>query len=142
VKVLRASRFAPDLSSVSVIVREPDAVMPLEEIGGEEFGFLVTDIFEMDGEPSIEIATHMAEDRRLWRAEDERNMALLYYWTFAQFPLLVKGGTVISTEPAPLTEEQIRYVWNQLANLDEYNDYSFTTLTFEGVRIHHPKTGV
>lgn len=141
-KILRATRFAPDLSSVSIIMREPDAVMPLEEIGGEEFGFLITDIFEMDGEPSTEIATHMAEDRRLWRAEDERNMALLYYWTFAQFPLLTKGGMVASTEPAPLSEEQIRYVWNQLATLDEYRDFYFTTLTFEGVRIHHQPTGV
>lgn len=140
-KVLRVTRFAPDLSSITMVFRQQDAIMPLEEIGGEEFGFTITDIFDMeDGE--TELAAHMANDRMLWRAEDERNMALLYYWTFAQFRILKPGGMVLSTEPAPLTEEQIRYVWKQLANLDECDGYRFTTLTSEGVRISHPRTGV
>lgn len=141
-KVLRATRYAPDLNAITMVIREPDATMPLEEVGGEEFGFLISDIFEMDEGTSTETCTLMAHDRMLWRAEDERNMALLYYWTFAQFRILKPGGVVISTEPAPLTEEQIRYVWKQLANLDECDDYRFTTLTAEGVRITHPRTGV
>lgn len=141
-KVLRATRYSPALEATTMVIREPDATMPLEEVGGEEFGFLITDIFEMDEGTSVKLCSLMASDRWLWRLEDEKNMAMLYYWTFAQFRVLKPGGVVISTEPAPLTEEQIRYVWKQLANLDECRDYRFTTLTSEGVRIRHPQTGV
>lgn len=138
-KVLRATTYPPDLNPLHVVLRECDITVPLEEVGGEEFGFMISDIFTIDGEPEIPSATVVALNR--WGAckDAERNQAIMYYWTFAQFRVMVSGGVIISNKPAPLTEEQMRAVWVQLAKLPEYDNYRFTAVTKDGETITYPE---
>lgn len=131
-KILRATTYPPNFEPLHVVTREIDMSVPLEEVGGEEFGFLITDIFSMDGEPNIPQATVVALNR--WGAckETERDQALLFYWTLGQFSILKDGGVVLSDKPMPLTEAQIRYVWKQLAKLDGYRDFDFLAIPKDG----------
>jgi hypothetical protein len=121
----------PELERMMVVVRDVDMAVPLEEINATgEFGFVLEEIFEMPDDTSILNATIEAERRT--NPEDERNMAILYYWTHMHFVMLKPGGIVMSTQPAPLSEEQIRYVWGMLASLTDYEGYNFKTITKDG----------
>jgi hypothetical protein len=140
-KILRATTYPPDLNPMTIVVRECDVTVPLEEVGGEEFGFLVTDIFSLDGKPNIAHATMIAGNRQGACKDTERNQAILFYWTLAQFKLLKDGGKVLSDKPMPLTAEQIRYVWKQLAKLEQYRDFDFLAIPSDGERPISFKTG-
>ena len=131
-KILRATTYTPELKPLHIITREADISVPLEEVGGEEFGFLVTDIYSMDGEPTIPAATVVALNRWGARKDTERDQALLFYWTLGQFQILNDGGMLLSDKPMPLTEDEIRYVWRQLAKLDGYRNFDFLAIPKDG----------
>lgn len=131
-KILRATTYPPSFTPLTVVVRECDVSVPLEEVGGEEFGFLITDIFELDGEPDIMYATMIAGNRQGAMKDRERNQALLFYWTLDQFRILKDGGSVVSDKPMPLKADEIRQVWKQLAKLDEYRDFDFLAIPSDG----------
>jgi hypothetical protein len=136
-RIMRASTFPPDsLEPITVVMRECDVSMPFEEIAADEFGFTYTDIFEVDGEPGIYEAT-LAAANRVSEEEmhDEKNMAVMYYWLWAQFRTLNKGGIIFSDKPAPLTVEQIHYVHRQLRRLPDYDGYTFMTFDKDGTSV-------
>lgn len=126
----------PELERIAVVVRDIDMKVPLEEVGASnDFGFTYEHVFEMPDDTTIEQATIEAE--RQADPEGERNMAILYYWTYAQFGWLKDGGTIISPKPAPLSEEQIRHVWNLLSAHPDYRNFNFQTTTKDGRPIAH-----
>jgi hypothetical protein len=135
-KVMRVSTYPPDsLEPITIVMRQCDAAMPLEEIALDEFGFSFMDIFEMDGEPGIPEATFEAARRAEGNFDDERNMAIMYYWLWGQFRILKPGAIVLSDRPAPLSVEQIHYVHRQLRRLPDYDGYTFTTFAQDGTPV-------
>lgn len=135
-RVMRASTYPPDsLEPITIVMRQSDARMPLEEIAADEFGFTFLDIFEMDGTPSIREATLEAARRSTGNFDDERNMAIMYYWLWSQFPTLAKGGIMMSDIPAPLTVEQIHYVHRLLRRLPDYQNFTFMTFAKDGTPV-------
>lgn len=135
-RVMRASTYPPDsLDPLTIVMRQCDSRMPLEEIAADEFGFTVLDIFEMEDEPSIAEATHEAAKRSTGLLDEERNMAIMYYWLWSQFKTLAKGGIMMSDIPAPLTVEQIHYVHRLLRRLPDYKNYTFMTFAKDGTPV-------
>lgn len=142
-RVLRSSMYSPALAPMTVVIRDSDVTDTLESIrfgaiGHEPDAFVVTDLFEtIDG--GIDQATAFAMIRMEERAEDERNMALQFYWATAQFQLLSGGGTLIMPEPAPLTPEQVRIVFEQIAKHSDYDHQSVQATAKDGtvVRIEN-----
>lgn len=125
-RVLRSSMFSPALEPLTVVIRDSDVIDTLESIrvGAKDEAlhyFIAHDIFETE-DGSVEKATAFAMIRMEERAEDERNMALQFYWATAQFQLLSEGGTLIMPEPAPLTPEQIRTVFEQIVLHPDYRN--------------------
>lgn len=136
-KVMRTTIWRPDMTEgPTMVVRQSDMTVPLEEFGGGEGLFVFEDIFEVPGEPDTVACTMLAMGRRSPESIlRERNMAMLYYWTFAQFRILAPGGVMQSTEPAPLTEAEIRKVFRQLVNLPEYRGYTLATFAEDGTPV-------
>lgn len=136
-KIMRSTVWFPDITEgATIVVRGDDMSVPLEEIGGGEGMFVFEDIFEVPGAPDTVACTILAMGRRSPKSiQRERDMALLFYWTYAQFRLLKDGGTVASTEPAPLSEAEIRKVYRQLVNLSDYRGFTFSTFAEDGTPV-------
>lgn len=138
-KVLRSTTFGPPptYTSFTVVVEQSSLRFPAEEVGepAEGVAFTVNDIFEVEDDWDLESCTLMGVDRALWRAEDERNMAIMYHYYVSVFGTLKDGGVIISDKPMPLTEEQILYVWGQLVKISEYRNFGFYAFTSEGVPV-------
>lgn len=130
-KVLRVSIFiAAGVPPMTYVMRERDLAVPMEEVMTvfPPNQFVIYDSFEMeDGE--IYDATAEAARRQQERAQDEDNMAMLYYYDVAAFPSMRDGGTIAGTVPAPLSVEQIGQVFEQLSQHEGYRDFRLTILS-------------
>jgi hypothetical protein len=135
-RVLRSSMFSPALEPMTVVIRDSDVIDTLDSIraGAKDEAphyFVAHDIFETE-DGSIEKAAAFAMIRMEERADDERNMALQFYWATAQFQLLSGDGTLIMPEPAPLTPEQIRVVFEQIVEHPDYDHQSVQATAKDG----------
>lgn len=112
-RAMRVTMYAPhDLSPTTVIMLESDITVSLDELAastvrGAPGIFYVFDQFET--EDDILRATIHGQERV--REEEERNMAILYYWTTGPALKQVKpSGVLVMPKPAPLTKSDIEPV--------------------------------
>lgn len=139
-KVIRATVYPPDsLSPATVVMRQCDAAVPLEEIGEDEDGFVITDIFEVPDEQSFGKTVLDAMERV--NLDDERNQAIMYYWLLGQFNIFADGAFILSDIPAPLTVEQIQYVHRALKRHTAYRGFTFSTFAKDGTPVETTKEG-
>lgn len=120
-RILRSTFYAPDLTPMSTVVRDSDVIDTLEGVRESVKTpgyFTVFEIFDVDGDIGIEEATHAAGKRINF--DDEKNQAIQFYWACAQFQLASENGHVIMPEPAPLTSDQVRVVFDQIKDHPDY----------------------
>ncbi len=53
----------------------------------------------------------------------------MYDWVRGHFKVVKDGGTIVSDKPAPLSEQQMRAVWDLLEKHDDYRDFKFVAVT-------------
>jgi hypothetical protein len=53
----------------------------------------------------------------------------MYDWIHGHFKVAKDGGTIVSNKPAPLSEQQMRTVWDLLEQLDDYRNFKFIAVT-------------
>lgn len=127
-RILRCTMYADGhgLDPVaSTVMRETDLRLPfdlaVEELSAVRPGtFVVADRFEMAGEPSIEEATAAARARFEAQREQERNQVILYLWTLGHLRHLNPGGIIQTTEPTPLSVDQIVHALRNVAVAPQY----------------------
>lgn len=121
-KVLRFTIYDPGLEPATVVLRDIDLEVSIEEaIQVQEdlpSGFVTHEIFETE-EINIKRVTEMAIERMADTAEKDRNAAMLYWWDLAALERVAKGGVVTGTEPAPLSSGEVENVLRQLAKAPE-----------------------
>lgn len=141
-RALRSTLYSPALEPMTIVVRDSDITDTLESarVRTAMPGFFVaTDLFEIDGEADIVVATVAATLRQEAMRDDERNMAIQFYWATAQFQLVSRTGHVIMPLPAPLSVEQVRTVFEQITQHPDYTEQSVTATTKDGVHVHIEK---
>lgn len=123
-RVLRATMWTPELEPISMVMREVDLGVPLDEAAEEQRilpgGFVCMDIFEVDDDADIMEATMEATRRQQEVIQREHDQALLYYWDASKFGQLAAGGVLTGTLPCPLSAAEIEIVLIQLAAHPEY----------------------
>lgn len=136
-RVLRSTMYGPELSPLTTVVRDSDVTDTLESV---RFGapdsvpelFVATEIFEMD-EASIESATTTALERMAPLHDDERNMAILFYWATAHLRLTKRGsGMLIMPARAPLSDTQVRATFEQILKHPIYQGQSVQSTAQDG----------
>ena len=140
-RAMRSTLYPPSLEGMTIVVRERDMAMPLEEIAADEFGFTIMDIFEVPDDYDIMQTTEVAFERFKPLVDDEKNMAIMFYWSFAKFEIVAKNGVLMNTELAPLSPEQVEYVHKALKRLDEYDGFIFITPANDGTLVTTTKEG-
>jgi len=124
VRILRVTRYSSPESRATTIVREHDITVSIEEaikqLTAPSVGFIVSEVFEMAGAPSIEEAAFEAEKRRRLGAFDEDNQAICYYWSVMQLRLLKGDGLLGMKDPSPLSVAQLEVVLRQIAQHANY----------------------
>lgn len=86
---------------------------------------------ETDIVVAVEEAIRGAEEKR----EDEQNMALAYYWYLGALAGASPTGTVLSTLPAPLTRDQLAWVFRSIAHCKAYESQSIVVPLRDGTTI-------
>lgn len=144
-RVLRVTMWTPDLEPISMVTRESDLNVPLDEAAEQQKilpgGFIVIDIFEMDGEPDIVEATLEATRRQQEVLQREADQALLYHWDASKFGQLAAGGVLTGTLPCPLSGDEIETVLVQLASHPEYRAQTIIAIS-EKMEVVTMKDGV
>lgn len=143
-KVLRSTMYPPSIDEpITVVVSERSLRVSIEQAAAEveQPGmFVVNDIFESFTADDVKLTLEGAERQRA-NAENERNMAISYYWNAATLTKVIEGGSLTNPQPAPLTVEQIQVVLRQLHRHPSYRkqtvmcvsrDFRFVTLHADG----------
>lgn len=121
---------------MTMVVREPDITVPLEEaqqiMDQPPDMFIITEIFEADD--SLDLAGAAAEAilRYDTFAHDERNMSVLYWWMTRYFPLMANEGVIGTQRPSPLSADACALVFRALAQRSDYRSFKLLTHTEEG----------
>jgi hypothetical protein len=112
----------PDMATTVATTERDLGVTPVEMIEqmlDARLGFFTHEMFDA---PVDDIITATAECVR--RAEevheDERNMAIAYFWYANALRMTHPDGRVISNKPAPLTRERMAWVFRSLAYHENY----------------------
>lgn len=133
-RILRSSLFSPDLSALTTVVRDSDVRDTLESIrvGARQPGmFLASDIFDTDGDVTIEVATDLSMKRWKDLFDIERNQAIQFYWATMQFQLVSRDGTVIMPQPAPFSTARVVEVFEQIAKHPDYTNQTLVATSDE-----------
>jgi hypothetical protein len=123
VTVIRLTHWQhPDAATTVATTSKDLKVTPvemIEEMLDARHGFFTHEMFDA---PVDDIITATAECvRRAEEAhEDERNMAIAYFWYASALRVTRPEGRVISDKPAPLTREQMAWVFRSLAYHEHY----------------------
>lgn len=118
-------RAASRLGPVTMVVREADLQVPIEQYDVAMPNILtLTDLFEIEGEPTAQEASAEAQRRYARTRQREYHQATQYYWAAAQFKLINPGGTLIMPKPAPLSRLDIEAVFEQLAQHQWYDGHT------------------
>lgn len=70
------------------------------------------------------------------RAEDEKNMALQFYWVIRHFNLVSEEGLIAMPAPAPLSVEQIKTVFEQIVMHPRYTRQRVTGFASDNTPVH------
>ncbi len=108
---------------VTTVIRDIDVNEPLEWIRNrtevvDHRVLVLSDVFDLPDGTSIVEATLSAE-RRI-RKDTERHMATLFHWDAMSLEISSPTGVISSTMPAPLDEDDVRYVLEVLAKHPAY----------------------
>lgn len=123
ITVVRVTHWPDPDAPMTLATTESDLkVTPIEMIEqllGTGAGFFT---YEMFAAPVDDIALASAEcARRAAEAhQDERNMAIAYLWYATACKATKPDGKVISDKPAPLTREQVAWVFRSLSYHPDY----------------------
>lgn len=160
-KILRMSLYespfpsdAPHHTIVDVEQLNKSVEEAIEEMRTDERldGYIAHEVFDVDpADPEIEIhasrETMMevgAETLRLIRITQvamrlheaalprELNCAMLYHYDAGMFAQVKTGGSVIGTVPTPLSAEEIKDVFLQLAARSDYRGFTLQTISEDG----------
>lgn len=135
-RVLRSSAYSPALKPLTTVMRDSDVIDTLESIRAgiprEDDVLVITDLFEME-DGVIEAATHAALARL--NRDEERNMAILYFWATMTLRSVTDEGMLVMPAPAPLSEEQVRAVFEQIVQHSAYRHQHVEIPAADGTRI-------
>lgn len=132
-RILRYTMYSPDLQPVSPIVRDIDMTVLLEEAAYLQPGmFAIIDIFEMPDNSTLEQCIAGGLERMHERIDDERNMAMHYYWHAQQLMFAISTGVIANTRPAPLTADQLKVSLEQLATHPDYRRQTIRSIADDG----------
>jgi hypothetical protein len=140
--VVRLTHWDHPDKAMTVATTENDLkVTVVEAIEGmldARHGFFTYETFDA---PVDDIITATAECvRRAEEArEDERNMAIAYFWYANALRVTRPEGCVISNKPAPLTREQMAWVFRSLAYHENYKGQDIYVPLQDGTAIEMKK---
>jgi hypothetical protein len=131
VTVVRLTHWPHPDAPMTVATTENDlTVTPVEMIErmlAAREGFFTHEMFEAPVDDIVLAGVECA--RRAEAAyDDERNMAIAYFWYANTCRMVHPDGQIISDKPAPLTREQVAWVFRSLAHHPYY----------KGQRVHVP----
>lgn len=123
-KVLRSTMYPPSIDEpITIVAAAPSLKVSVEEAaaGMEQPGmFVVSDIFELPDDTQEPRLSVEGMKRQMTCSEDERNMAICYYWNAAQLARMNPGGGLANPSPAPLSVKQLEVVLRQLSKHPNY----------------------
>lgn len=138
-KAVRITIWAPDCTPLMTMAAYGESFkVPVEEIGDNDGVLTITDVFDTQPDLSMPELTTVAMRRASKVADDEHNMAILYYWTLQHFRIMRPRGTIATIDPSPLSVEQIRTVFAQLGKAPGYRDFTFATKSQDGTPVRYP----
>jgi len=139
-KAIRITHWSPgpQYAPLTMAAYADSFKVPVEEIDDIDGVLTITDVFE--AEPDLETFTlaQVAMRRAHRTHDDERNMAILYYWTLQHFRIMRPRGTIATIDPSPLSVEQIKTVFAQLGKAPGYRDFTFATTSQDGTPVRYP----
>lgn len=121
-KALRTTAIFPDLDTVVTVVRAANDAGALSVRHTEALAstFHYIDVFEVPDDCERAMVAAIAAERQTKRNEIERNMAILYYYDAAALAILNDGGLLSTSQPSPLSVEDVAYTLKQLARHPDY----------------------
>lgn len=134
-RILRSTFYSPDLTPMTTVVRDSDAIDTLEGVRASVYEpgyFTIFRIMETPDDISIEQATIWASKEYAEKVDDERNQAIQFYWATMQFQLVSRNGTVLMPAPAPFTTEEVREVFEQIVKHPDYTNQTVIATSCEG----------
>jgi hypothetical protein len=127
---------------VSHVVREEDLQGSLMEcmegsrvLARRQSALVIFDFFDVPDGTSPEEAALIGVQRQSEVSEDETNMAILYHWDAQALRQTKDAGVVFSTRNAPLTVDQIKFVFEQLKEHPAYRKQTVTTTSYDGKKV-------
>lgn len=140
-RVLRATLYQPTQAPTTVVLRDCDLAVPIEEAvaaaqeGQEHASWISTEIFTVPEGTSIVGATLMAQQRLEQVAQREANMALAFYWYTATLARVKSQGVVTATLPAPLCAEDLLLVAQAIARAPGYEQQTVIQIAEDNRRV-------
>lgn len=138
-RALRTSVWgSPNDPPLTVIARQCDVSIPVEEVAPEhwEVGFfLISDIFDVPDDTSLERATYLGAERASQRQREERDMAMAYFWYVTILRRINAGGTMQAAEAAPLSRADLEVVLRQVASHPNYRSQRIIMLDADGAEV-------
>lgn len=138
-RVMRSSFYSSMYAEpVATVLREDDLVDTIDsarhKLMNPEHGFVVFDIFDMT-RADIAQATMTATRRMAERQRRERDMATLFFYGVQVLRMLRRGGLWQTPDPAPLSVDEIRAAFEQLAMHPSYEDQVLATTSEDGTPV-------
>lgn len=94
-------------------------VEAIEQMLEARQGFFTYETFASENSEIVSATVECAQ-RAEAAYDDERNMAIAYFWYANACKMTHPHGQVISDKPAPLTREQMAWVFRSLAHHPDY----------------------
>lgn len=115
-----------------------ELTIPLEDFyeqAKKPGSLLILDFFEAASLEMRDIGPAL-EARNAEREEEERHMAMLYFWSLSQLRLLQPRGLLAMPNPAPISADNIVLVLEQVADAPAYKHQTITAIAEDGRVIH------
>lgn len=128
-RILRCTMIAPGgLDKVTTVMRESDLKASIENCikeittfeQGKRISLVVTEVWTMDDNTTIEAATLEGKRRMDERAEEEDSMGCFFYWNGEQLKRVTPYGVLANPAPAPLRADDLEYCLKRCAALPWY----------------------
>lgn len=135
-KALRTTAYSPELESATIVMLEDQlkAGLTLDDLHQPQPGvLLIFDEFETDGD--VAAAALEAAMRQAAHTDDERNLAVWYYWNAQQLAMLKPGGSLANPAPAPLSTKMLVHGMKQLKLHPSYQRQAVISLSDDGTTV-------
>ena len=127
-RYLRATMIQPDGELITTVFEEKSLLDPIEE-AAEKINdpnhdpiclFVYTEIVEAPDGTDLTALTLQASVRARDHADAEQAMAIGFYWNAEALRRVNPRGVLANPQPAPLSVEEVAYVWRLLVRLRWY----------------------